>query len=192
MAHYISELTNDADLYCNLGIGKVCNVALSVFPRLMREFDFDMIAFPPNHCWTRKDKLDATIPLVVNRNNMNASIGDLYQMAFQVRAIESSKYDPDISTPIRINNRARVDTVNINTAKGIEWDSPNILSHIHKGLSWLTEFQLAQDRGVFFDQDEQHYYFNTTLHTADMFGGNYVFQLRVILFKNAFSIRPNS
>lgn len=192
MARYISSLQSEADLYCNLGIGKVCNVALSIFPRLMREFDFDMIAFPPDTSYTRKDKLDTTLALTVNRNNLNAIINEYHQMAFQIRATESKKHSPDIATPLRTNNRGRVDTVNINTAKGIDWKTPNILTHVHKGLAWLVDFQMAQDRGVFFSQDDLHYYFTTTLHTVDMFGSNYVFELRIILFKNAFSIRPNS
>lgn len=192
MARYISTLSSEADLYCNLGIGKVCNVALSVFPRLMREFDFDMIAFPPDTSYTRKDKLDTTLALTVNRNNLNAIINEYHQMAFQIKATESSKYNPDIATPLRTNNRGRVDTVNINVSKDLDWKTPNILTHIHNGLSWLVDFQMSQDRGVFFSQDDLHYYFTTTLHTVDMFGINYVFELRIILFKNAFSIRPNS
>lgn len=192
MARYISTLSHEADLYCNQEIGKVCNVALSIFPRLMREFDFDMIAYPPETSYTRKDKLDTTLALSINRDELSTAVPNPHQLAFQVRASKDEDNEALNCTTLRTDNRGRINTVNIYPEKDFDWKTPNIITQIHKGLSWLVGLQLSQDRRVFFSQDSLHYYFTTTLHTLNVDGETYNIELRIVLFQSAFYIKLKS
>lgn len=193
MSHYIYELTQNTDKYGHLAIGKLSEIALNVFPCVLREFNFDMLMLPPHTCQTFKSEMRVVVPLNVNCNKGALYLPNPYQCALELTAHRKSQFVRGTDMNLTVNNRGRIDTVNINTAKENEWIVPNIVSYIHKGLAWLTNFQLARDRGVFFKQNEHnsHYYFTTVLHEFEMYGEMFILELAIMFTKEDFSIRPN-
>lgn len=185
MAHYQHTLTNASSLYSNLDIRYPISTAISLFPKLLDKFDFDIIAVPPHDCHIDLQSINIVLPITFNPKTHGNP-----QVEFHVSLHRAEDWELPEGVPLRINNRGRVDTVNINTSKDFPWTTDHLLNKVHGGLNFLTTFQELVGKEVRHIHREAANSFITHLH--DIYEGDrhYVISLEIAFSKCAFSIRP--